>query len=389
MACREPLARANRPMPHGLTYRVQRLSWRDVVVAEVALPARPLTVTLGLGSGLSRRPGDPPGRIWAIGDRGANLKIPVAIARYGLGHLEPLRRIEGAKVLPLPDLGPTLCELQIVGDAVELVRTLPLTVAGRPLSGRPSPGGPDAVMEPTFSADGQALAADPDGADTEGVAALADGSFLIADEYGPSILKVGPDGEVHERWTPKGHGLAGASVPVRDVLPAGSARRRLNRGLEGLCATPDGAALYVAFQSAFEGDEADATRIWALDAHTGRRTAAFTYPFDRPKRFRRDSAAGKVAERDLKVCDLAWAGPDRLLVLERISRSTKVYSVELTRERLQKRLVLDTDETPEIAPDLEGMTLVSDRELVLVNDNDFGTEGVETAFFRITFDHPV
>jgi hypothetical protein len=40
-------------------------------------------------------------------------------------------------------------------------------------------------------------------------------------------------------------------------------------------------------------------------------------------------------------------------------------------------------------PDLEGMALLSDRELLLVNDNDFGIEGVATAFFRVTFDRPL
>jgi hypothetical protein len=31
----------------------------------------------------------------------------------------------------------------------------------------------------------------------------------------------------------------------------------------------------------------------------------------------------------------------------------------------------------------------SDHELILVNDNDFGTKGVETQFFRVAFEEPV
>jgi hypothetical protein len=279
--------------------------------------------------------------------------------------------------------------LKIAGDAVELVRTLPLLAAGRPVSGLPPPGGADAAMEPTYGVDGEPLAPDPDGADTEGVAALADGSFRVADEYGPSLLRVGAGGEVLERWTPKGRLLPGSAVPVRDVLPAKAARRRLNRGFEGLAATPDGETLFVALQSALEGEDPDSALIWALDARTGERKAEFIYPFERPKRFRRDAAAGKVSRRDLKICDLAWAGPGRLLVLERISLSTKIYSVELRGEILDKRLVLDTDDAPQIGADLEGMTLTSEREMILVNDNDFGTEGVETAFFRVTFERPI
>ena len=56
---------------------------------------------------------------------------------------------------------------------------------------------------------------------------------------------------------------------------------------------------------------------------------------------------------------------------------------------LAKSLVLSTDDATEIVADLEGMAVLSERELILVNDNDFGTEGVETQFFRVTFDEPV
>ena len=291
--------------------------------------------------------------------------------------------------LPLPLFGPTLCELEVVGGSVELIRTLPLLAAGRPISGRAPPGAVEAAMEPTYGVDGVVLAPDPDGADTEGVAALADGTFSVADEYGPSILNVEPGGEVTERWWPKGRPTPHATIPARNILPHSAKHRRLNRGFEGIAVTPDGQTLYVALQSALTGDDNQNSRIWALDARTGERQIEFIYPFERPKRFLRDARAGKVSGRDLKICDLAWAGPGRLLVLERISRSTKIFSVALRGETLEKRLVLDTDETPQIAPDLEGMVLTSDREVILVNDNDFGTEGARTAFFRVTFDHPV
>ena len=32
------------------------------------------------------------------------------------------------------------------------------------------------------------------------------------------------------------------------------------------------------------------------------------------------------------------------------------------------------------------MTLLTDRELLLATDNDFGIEGAETRFYRLTFD---
>ena len=71
--------------------------------------------------------------------------------------------------------------------------------------------------------------------------------------------------------------------------------------------------------------------------------------------------------------------------LEELSAS----SAPLPLPTLTKSLVLDTDDHPEISADLEGMVLLAANQLLLVNDNDFGVEGAETAFWRITFDRPL
>jgi hypothetical protein len=84
----------------------ERLRWTDAMLARLDLPTGPLHVTLGVGSGLFRRASDPPGRVWAIGDRGPNIKIGPAIRDHGLAHLAPLLDVEGAKVMPRPDLAP-------------------------------------------------------------------------------------------------------------------------------------------------------------------------------------------------------------------------------------------------------------------------------------------
>ena len=144
-----------------------------------------LRLTLGLGSGLSQRPGEPTGTFWAIADRGPNLKIKPAIERYGLEHLKPLINLDGAKIMPRPDVGPTICQLRLNGDTVRLVQRLPLRgVSGRAISGLPIPAGAIDV-EPAFDLNGVALGSDPSGADTEAIVALSNGTFWIGDEYGP------------------------------------------------------------------------------------------------------------------------------------------------------------------------------------------------------------
>ena len=140
------------------------------------------------------------------------------------------------------------------------------------------------------------------------------------------------------------------------------------------------------FQSARRGQAVGATSIWTLDARDGALLADHAYPFDPPASFTADAAAGDVEADDLKVCELVWAGVDRLLVLERITRSARIYAVDLsTPGTLAKTLVFSTDDHPQIAPDLEGVVALSDRELLIATDNDFGTEGAETRFYRITF----
>ena len=114
---------------------------------------------------------------------------------------------------------------------------------------------------------------------------------------------------------------------------------------------------------------------------------------------------------DLKVSELAWAAPDILLVLERGSKTTRIYRVQLRGELatppqhldaatrptleelsgrgeldlpvLEKSLLFDSDSAPEVAADLEGMVILSESELLLVNDNDFGVEGAETSFWKV------
>ena len=393
-----------------------RLDYTDELLATLDLPGGTLRVTRGLGSGLSRRAGDAPGVVWAIGDRGPNLKIPFAIDRYGLGDLGHLADLGGAKIMPFPTIGPAISALRVEGDQVVCLRTIPLRDrSGRPLSGLPVPG---RFNEPAFDIRGEPIAPDSSGADTEGIAAAADGSFWVADEYGPSVFHVAADGAVLVRWVPEGCGDAfrTADYPVVEALPAIAARRELNRGFEALALSPDGQRLCLAFQSPLAHPDEHAhrhardVRLWELDVASGAVTRQFLYRLDEPGSFRRDAAIGRVKRGDLKLCDIAVTGARTLLVLERGSATTKLYAVTLDDSRaleprhldiatrptieeqsaaddplphLAKTLVFSTDDHPEIDADLEGVTLLSPRTLLLVNDNDFGVDGVPTRFWRV------
>ena len=204
-------------------YTAQRLAWRDISLGVINLAeGRRMRLTLGLGSGLSRRPGEPKGTVWTIADRGPNLRIKSAIKRYGLEHLRPLAKVDGAKIMPRPDIGPTICQIRLQGSTVSLLRRFPLRGAsGRAISGLPIPAGA-ADVEPAFDLTGAPLGTDPSGADTEAIVALSDGTFRIGDEYGPSLMHVGPEGQVCS----VGFRRASADESLQELLEALASKER-------------------------------------------------------------------------------------------------------------------------------------------------------------------
>lgn len=420
----------NQPTP--TITAVTRLSWTDAHLCDIPLPSATMRLTRSLASGLTRCPDDPPGTIWGVGDRGPNIKPAIAADRYGCEHLRPLGQIDGAKIMPLPDSGPAIARFRIEGDTVHLEAAFNLaTPDGQSISGRPVPHGPHAEFEPVFALDGTRLPHDPEGADCEAIVALPDGTFWVAEEYGPSLLRVDRHGRILHRWVPHGtaHLYADARSPIVEVLPALATARKLNRGFESIALTDDGDIL-LANQSPLAhpdraAHEASRTlRLWQLDGRTGALIHEWAYRFDAPERFRRDAEAGKVARDDIKLSEILClprnaAGHHRLLLLERVTASTRFHLVTLDQAQsldarwsdpatrptleqldgqglsdhaiplLDKTLLFSTDDWPDIDSDLEGMVLLSPTELLLSNDSDYGTEGAETRFWRISFDQPL
>jgi len=213
---------------------IRRLSWSDPHLADIDMPKGVMKLTRSLASGLCRSPADPANIFWGVGDRGPNINPKSAAERYGADHLRALAEIDGAKIMPLPATGPALARFRIEGNAILLEAVVNLSdTDGTPFSGLPVPNGPHAEFEPVYDLSGTRLCSDPNGADSEGIAALPDGSFWIAEEYGPSLLHVNRGGQVMVRWVPVGSGdcFKGAGYPV---LPAIASARKLNRGFEAI-----------------------------------------------------------------------------------------------------------------------------------------------------------
>lgn len=174
----------------------------------------------GFGSDACAYPGDS-SKFYLITDRGPNIDYKGAEGK--------------GKLFPVPDFNPEIGLFQIQKDGtVKLLKTIGLkNPDGKKITGLPNPQGKGATGEIAYDLKDNILGLDEYGLDSEGLVAMNDGSFWVSDEYGPHIVHFSAKGKEIERISPYGMTTNGRKIPA--VL----AKRRANRGMEGLAKTPD------------------------------------------------------------------------------------------------------------------------------------------------------
>jgi len=303
---------------------------------------------------------------------------------------------------------------------------------GRPLTGLPNtalasatPNTPnnDEVPIDLF---GRILPLDPMGGDFEAIVVDEDGSFWLCDEYRPAIYHFDDDGRLLQRYIPKGvHAAAGLPVPAPGVagalgieaLPAVLGNRRQNRGMEAL-AMKDG-KLYAFVQSPIRNPASTSNtvlnglrnvRVVEFDPAT-LATKQFMYIMDNPVPVAAtDTRADKIGdmtsvpgggflavERDddnvpaipvenitKKIYAFQLAGAtdvsavDTLYdvggVMKSLDQMTSAEMIAVGVTPLAKTLHVDLAAAGYAGVQkVEGLTLLDDGRLVVVNDNDFRT----------------
>ncbi len=200
----------------------------------------------GFGSDMVAHPTEP-ARFYALTDRGPNVNFTGA---QGKG-----------KKFPTPGFTPRigLFELQANGDVKKIKDILLKRPDGFPVTGLPNSAPLGGTGEIPYDADGNLIVVDMDlpfnastnplklddyGLDGEGLVALSDGSFWVSDEYGPHIVHFSADGIEIGRIN-----AFAADDRTTFTLPAEFANRRANRGMEGLTVTPDESTLVGIMQS--------------------------------------------------------------------------------------------------------------------------------------------
>lgn len=258
----------------------------------------------GFGSGATAHPTQK-GEFYAITDRGPNVAYS-----------------NGIKIL-VPNFTPTIMHFKINADGnIEVIKYIKLkNPSGQPITGLPNPVGMGSTGEIAYAADGSVLGTDNYGLDSESIVAAADGTFWVSDEYGPHIVHYSADGIELERISPYG-----VNTGMRK-LPAVFAKRRPNRGMEGMCMTPDGKMLVGTMQSTMYvptkalATNTTLTRIVTFDLASGQ-TKQYLYKQD-----------GGASD---SVCDITPISNTEFLVIERDGKFgsegglKKVYRINLS-----------------------------------------------------------
>lgn len=432
--------------------------------------SKPLQLTIGYGSGTFHDPKDPINVAYTLSDRGPNIKCKESEKIFGIkdfcGEENNGKFVvdKDGKIFPKPDFDPTIYKVEFKQQGGTLVPTvveqIPLTDKdGKPIYGLSNdfPDRPEDLTKITssdksapntekgYDVDAKRLAFNQNSLDTEDIARLPNGSFWLADEYAPSLVHVSTTGQVLERVVPNDSGInnpiTGESMSVCDALKNGTENttkanypvtcglpgildlRKLNRGIENIAVSPDGKTLYFGMQSPLANPSVSAykksrnVRIFTValkdDGSFDKVTGEYVYVLDTPDTFALGEAGdtGKK-QNDVKLSAMTVTPNGKLIQLERISKTTKLYQVDISKatnilgtkwddRNTQPSLEQHTDlEAAGIVPvtktlvyntlsdypdamnpgKVEGVTILNNEFFLLVNDNDFGIEGNPTVF---------
>lgn len=332
---------------------------------------------------------------------------------------------DGIKERPfaLPDYQARIVKLEVTPDltSVTIADQIFLTQDdGTPITGRSNISN-EAVDEQPVDLFGNPLAFDPFGGDFEGILKDANGNFWMVDEYRPAIYQFSPAGVLLNRYVPEGTaaqaGTGGGDdeeneTDIRfgtETLPAEYINRRRNRGFEAVALDDETGILYAFIQTPLANpdraasDTADVIRILGIDTATGQPVSEYVYLLEDP--------AVRSGGRVDKIGDAVFAGDGKFYVIERdsaVGETAKKFIFEIDLSAATNLLTLDDDEigifeeaTLEqqtadalagvgiqpvnkikttnlpslgyLAGDKpEGLALLPDGTLVVINDNDFG-----------------
>jgi len=284
----------------------------------------------------------------------------------------------------------------------------------------------------TTGTDYHELSFDKFGGDFEGIVIDKNGHYWMCDEYRPAVYHFDENGVMVDRFVAEGthlladpayaeavygdnatSGCLNAGFYGTESLPEVYAKRRANRGFEALAYDGDNHMFYAFIQSPLYNpssvtkNNSDVIRILAIDAN-GTPQGEYVYLLERNK----DTGYG--AKRTDKIGDAVYIKNGRFLIIERdssipgdeggkkviyeidINGATNILGTVISQDMtinpletlsadqieaegiqvVHKRAILNANSIGYFPSDkLEGITVLPDNKIAVLNDNDFGIAG--------------
>jgi hypothetical protein len=307
---------------------------------------------------------------------------------------------ETVMLFPFPDYSQKIIRLKLDGTQFKIVAIHPITDPnGNPVGGLPPQSQQGKSREiAAQDLEGTAPKIREWNFDFEGITMDKNGDLWLVDEYRPALVRVDSKTfQIQEVLTVENSDMGGTKI-----LDQSFGKRRPNRGFEGVGATPSGKIIAVLQSPIAEFDTMDTLktrliRILHFDPVTGK---SKIYGYEASEEL-----------KDPKIGDLAVINENEVLIIEHgkdtKGKVAKIYRLDLeyatdilqmtfgqgtSFEALannaraqyrgivlaQKTLVLDLIERG-FNPDFgkpEGLTIIDNETIALVNDNDFGIDSV-------------
>lgn len=278
---------------------------------------------------------------------------------------------------------------------------------------------------PLDAATGEVLPNDPFGLDSEGIIRDPNtGNLYIADESAPSLNVYSADGLLVDRFVPIGYADQGDDqAPGLDfnpgdfgteTLPEVYLNRRNNRGFEAVAFDDEQNILYGFIQTPLSNPDTDTSnassvlRILGIDPETGVPIEEFVYLLQTPTAVSTDPEVGFGSQEVDRIGDAVFAGNGQFFVIERdnedsddaqqfifridLAGATNILGTDLANATEGETLEsLSPDEIaaagiqavnkiqvtnlPSLGfsptPQTEGLALLPDGRLAVINDNDY------------------
>lgn len=248
----------------------------------------------------------------------------------------------------MPDYSPQIVNLKanLKDNTLEVVNTIKLKKKNsEALTGLPN----IRTEENPIDTSGFMLSLDKDGMDTEAITPDGEGGYWIGEEYAPSLAHFNAQGVLQRRLTPF------------NELPKMYAERKPNRGFEGISKV--GNLVYGFLQSPLPVDQTF-SRIVEVDLETMKTSGEYFYYLDKDKD---------------RIGDVTSLGNKKFLIVEQNGKkgdagSKAIYKITLndTDTAVTKEFILDLGKTAfKNVEKVEGLTLIDNHRIALVNDNDF------------------